>query len=75
MGLITLSCYMLKMGAGRTFMFMVAIATMTLTLNGLAVGLGQLRSHRGLGNEGLAHFGFLNSFEYPASRRRDISFS
>jgi ABC-2 type transport system permease protein len=42
MGLITLSCYMLKMGVGRTFMFMLAIATMTLTLNGLAVGLGVL---------------------------------
>jgi ABC-2 type transport system permease protein len=42
MGLITLSCYMLKMGFGRTFLFMIAIGTMTLTLNGLAVGLGVL---------------------------------
>ncbi|HUR46180.1 MAG TPA: hypothetical protein VMZ27_09925 [Candidatus Saccharimonadales bacterium] len=42
MGLITLSCYMLKMGPGKTFIFMMAIGLMTFTLNGLAVGLGVL---------------------------------
>jgi ABC-2 type transport system permease protein len=41
-GLITLSCYMLKMSIDRTFLFTIAVGVMTLTLNGLAVGLGVL---------------------------------
>lgn len=40
--LITLSCYMLKMTIDRMFLFTMAVGIMTLTLNGLAVGLGVL---------------------------------
>jgi hypothetical protein len=42
LGLITLSCHMLDMSASRTLFFAAAIAVMTLTLTGLAVGLGAL---------------------------------
>ena len=42
LGLILASCYMLEMSAGRTLFFAGAIAIMTFTLNGLAVGLGAL---------------------------------
>ncbi len=42
LGLILLSCRMLKMPAARTLYFAVAVTLMTFTLNGLAVGLGAL---------------------------------
>src|SRR6266536_1964093 len=42
LGLIWLSCHMLKMPAARTLYFAVAVTLMTFTLNGLAVGLGAL---------------------------------
>ena len=42
MGLIWLSCHMLKMPLGRTLYFVAAVAVMTFTLNGLAIGLGAL---------------------------------
>jgi len=42
LGLITLSCYMLELGWARTLFFALAITAMTLTLNGLSVGLGAL---------------------------------
>lgn len=42
LSLITLSCYMLQMSLGRTLYFGMAIVVMTLTLTGLAVGLGAL---------------------------------
>jgi ABC-2 type transport system permease protein len=42
LGLITLSCYMLEMSLARTLFFGVAVSVMTLTLTGLAVGLGAL---------------------------------
>jgi len=42
LGLIWLSCHMLKMPAERFFYFMMAITIMTFTLNGLAIGLGAL---------------------------------
>src|SRR5205085_1560143 len=42
LGLIWLSCRMLKMGSDRTLYFVLAISVMTFTLNGLAVGLGAL---------------------------------
>ena len=42
LGLIATSCYMLDMSLARTLFFVVAIAVMTLTLTGLAVGLGAL---------------------------------
>jgi len=41
-GLIWLSCYMLRMPWERTLYFTCAVAAMTFTLNGLAVGLGAL---------------------------------
>jgi ABC-2 type transport system permease protein len=41
-GLIVLSCHMLKMTAFDTVFFAVAVSVMTFTLNGLAVGLGVL---------------------------------
>jgi ABC-2 type transport system permease protein len=41
-GLIWLSCHMLTMDLGRTIFFTAAIAVMTFTLNGLAMGLGVL---------------------------------
>jgi len=42
LGLISMSCYMLEMSIGRTLYFATAVAVMTLTLTGLAVGLGAL---------------------------------
>ncbi|MDB6029468.1 MAG: hypothetical protein JWM68_5691 [Verrucomicrobiales bacterium] len=42
LGLITLSCHMLKMPLERTFFFAGTITIMTFTLNGLAMGLGVL---------------------------------
>jgi len=42
LGLITMSCYMLDMTLGRTLYFAAAVAVMTMTLTGLAVGLGAL---------------------------------
>lgn len=42
LGLISMSCYMLEMSLGRTLFFAGAVAVMTLTLTGLAVGLGAL---------------------------------
>lgn len=40
--LITMSCYMLELSWSRTLYFAAAIAAMTMTLTGLAVGLGAL---------------------------------
>ena len=42
LGLIWLSCHMLKLPTERTLYFMTAVTLMTFTLNGLAVGLGAL---------------------------------
>jgi ABC-2 type transport system permease protein len=42
LGLISLSCYMLKMPLVQTVFFAGAVTVMTLTLTGLAVGLGAL---------------------------------
>ena len=41
-GLVWGSCYMLRMPWERTIFFSYAVAVMTLTLNGLAIGLGVL---------------------------------
>jgi ABC-2 type transport system permease protein len=41
-GLITLSCHMLRMPWPRTLYFAATVTVMTLTLTGLAVGLGAL---------------------------------
>src|SRR6185436_19003496 len=40
LSLIWLSCHMLDMELGRTLFFTGAVAVMSFTLNGLAVGLG-----------------------------------
>ncbi len=42
LGLIWLSCHMLKLPLERRFYFAVAVTVMTFTLNGLAIGLGAL---------------------------------
>ncbi len=42
LGLIWLSCHMLQMDSSHTVFFTAAIAVMTFTLNGLAMGLGVL---------------------------------
>ncbi|MBK8000613.1 MAG: hypothetical protein IPK15_18340 [Verrucomicrobia bacterium] len=42
LGLILTSCYMLDMTLSRTVFFVFAVAAMTMTLTGLAVGLGAL---------------------------------
>ncbi len=42
LGLITLSCQMLKMPGSRTWLFALAITVMTFSLTALAVGLGAL---------------------------------
>lgn len=42
LGLIWLSCHMLRLPFDRTMYFVFAIAVMTFTLNGLAIGLGVL---------------------------------
>jgi ABC-2 type transport system permease protein len=42
LGLISLSCYMLKLPFIRTIYFGMAVSVMTFTLTGLAVGLGVL---------------------------------
>lgn len=42
LGLITLSCYLLRMSVDRVLFFAAVITVMTFSLNGLAVGLGVL---------------------------------
>src|SRR6266498_1747252 len=42
LGLITMSCYMHDISLARTYYFGMAVTIMTLTLTGLAVGLGAL---------------------------------
>jgi len=42
LGLISMSCYMLEMSFARTLYFVAAVSVMTMTLTGLAVGLGAL---------------------------------
>jgi hypothetical protein len=42
LGLITLSCHMLKLPLDHTLFFVVSITVMTFALNGLATGLGVL---------------------------------
>ncbi len=42
LGLMTMSCQMLQIPAGRTVYFLAAVAVMAFALNGLAVGLGAL---------------------------------
>lgn len=62
LGLIWLSCHMLEMDANRTVFFTGAIAVMTFTLNGLAVGLGVLYPNLKEDNPGKIVSGFGGTF-------------
>ena len=61
-GLIVLSCHMLKMPWTRTLYFASLISLMTLTLNGLAVGLGTLYPNFKEENPGKIVSGFGGTF-------------
>jgi len=61
-GLIWLSCHMLEMDTSRTVFFTGAIAVMTFTLNGLAVGLGVLYPNLKEENPGKIVSGFGGTF-------------
>jgi ABC-2 type transport system permease protein len=61
-GLIWLSCRMLDMDINRTIFFTGAIAIMTFTLNGLAVGLGVLYPNLKEENPGKIVSGFGGTF-------------
>jgi ABC-2 type transport system permease protein len=61
-GLIWLSCHMLDMDASRTVFFTGAIAVMTFTLNGLAIGLGVLYPNLREENPGKIVSGFGGTF-------------
>jgi ABC-2 type transport system permease protein len=62
LGLIWLSCHMLLMDWARTFFFTAAVAVMSLTLNGLAVGLGVLYPNLREENPGKIVSGFGGTF-------------
>jgi ABC-2 type transport system permease protein len=61
-GLIWMSCRMLKLSAGRTLYFVCAVTIMTFTLNGLAVGLGALYPNFKEDNPGKIVSGFGGTF-------------
>ncbi len=61
-GLVWLSCHMLDMDGSRTFFFTGAIAVMTFTLNGLAMGLGVLYPNLREENPGKIVSGFGGTF-------------
>ena len=61
-GLILLSCHMLNMPWGRTIYFAMAIAAMSWTLTGLAVGLGILYPNFKEDNPGKIVSGFGGTF-------------
>lgn len=62
LGLIWLSCHMLQMDLFRTLFFTVAVAVMSFTLNGLAVGLGVLYPNLREENPGKIVSGFGGTF-------------
>jgi ABC-2 type transport system permease protein len=62
LGLMWLSCHMLRMPLQRTLYFAVAVTTMTFTLNGLAVGLGVLYPNFKEDNPGKIVSGFGGTF-------------
>jgi ABC-2 type transport system permease protein len=62
LGLISMSCYMLEMSLSRTLYFGVAVTLMTLTLTGLAVGLGALYPNFKEENPGKIVSGFGGTF-------------
>ena len=59
LGLIWLSCHMLKLSPARTLYFGVAVTVMTFTLNGLAIGLGALYPNFKEDNPGKIVSGFV----------------
>jgi ABC-2 type transport system permease protein len=61
-GLIWLSCHMLDMDLNRTVFFTGAVAIMTFTLNGLAIGLGVLYPNLKEENPGKIVSGFGGTF-------------
>jgi len=62
LGLMWLSCHMLRMPFSRTIYFAVAVTLMTTTLNGLAVGLGVLYPNFKEDNPGKIVSGFGGTF-------------
>jgi ABC-2 type transport system permease protein len=62
LGLIGLSCHFLKMDAQRTMYFIGTIAVMTVTLNGMAMGLGVLFPNFREDNPGKIVSGFGGTF-------------
>jgi len=62
LGLIWLSCHMLKLSPARTLYFGVAVTVMTFTLNGLAIGLGALYPNFKEDNPGKIVSGFGGTF-------------
>ncbi|MBI5772290.1 MAG: hypothetical protein HZA89_00935 [Verrucomicrobia bacterium] len=62
LGLMTLSCRMLKLPWERTLYFAATIAVMTFALNGLAVGLGALYPNLKEDNPGKIVSGFGGTF-------------
>jgi ABC-2 type transport system permease protein len=62
LGLIILSCQILKMTIDRTLFFACAVTVMTFTLNGLAVGLGVLYPNLREDNPGKIVSGFGGTF-------------
>jgi len=61
-GLMLLSCWMLNLPLERTAFFAAAVAAMTFTLNGLAVGLGALYPNLKEDNPGKIVSGFGGTF-------------
>jgi len=62
LGLIWLSCHMLKLPLERMAYYIVAVSIMTFTLNGLAVGLGALYPNFKEDNPGKIVSGFGGTF-------------
>lgn len=62
LGLIGLSCHLLRLPGERTLYFIGAIAIMTLTLNGMAIGLGVLYPNFREDNPGKIVSGFGGTF-------------
>jgi ABC-2 type transport system permease protein len=62
LGLVSLSCHMLKLPLVRTLYFVLAVTIMTFTLNGLAIGLGALYPNFKEDNPGKIVSGFGGTF-------------
>jgi len=62
LGLIWLSCHMLKLPLNRMAYYVVAVSIMTFTLNGLAIGLGALYPNLKEDNPGKIVSGFGGTF-------------